>query len=330
MQTLPGILRLLESAYAPIADETAWLEGVLDAAKAAFDRKVATQAYTAKIDDKGDITFFTLIGDDTINERMLRMIEGARKTDPTLIRRQFLSGPVLSVRSALAFDREGHLTDMFDRGLPGRDAVSAQGLDASGLACAISWVNATDEPLTPAVRGTLERIAGHLASAYRLRHRRSEDAAAKVTSNGELVESNALEGSARAETSLRDAALAIDRARRLAGTSPDEALAHWRALDEGRWTLVERFSDGDRRILVARPNEPTRVGLHALDPWEEKVVSLAVLGHSSKLIAYELGVSEGKVSRLTASALAKLGLRSRAELVEIHGALVGAATPADR
>jgi DNA-binding NarL/FixJ family response regulator len=42
-------------------------------------------------------------------------------------------------------------------------------------------------------------------------------------------------------------------------------------------------------------------------------------GHSGKLMAYEIGVSEAAVSSLLASVLRKLRLRSRADLVGLFG-----------
>lgn len=325
MRTLPAVLQLIERAYADEPDETAWLSGILDAAKNAFRSQVAAQAYTATLQPDGDIVFHSLIGDDTINERMLRMIDVARGNDPSLIRKQFFEGPVLSVRRSLSFDRQGEVTKMFDSGLQNYDAVSAQGVDPSGRACAISWVHATDQRISSEVRGSLARIAAHLTSAYRLRYRPRGDVTV-VEGAADARWGDSLD--ARAKVNLRTAALAIDQARQQAGSSPDEALAIWRALVDGKWTLVDRIARGDRRVFVARPNEPSTLGIHALDAPEQQIISLAVLCRPSKLIAYELGISEGEVSRALTRALSKMGLRSRAELVEMYGALVGK-IPAD-
>ena len=54
----------------------------------------------------------------------------------------------------------------------------------------------------------------------------------------------------------------------------------------------------------------------ALTPNERLVVVYAVWGHSTKLIAYEVGFSPAAVSSLLSAALRKLRLRSRAELLE--------------
>jgi DNA-binding NarL/FixJ family response regulator len=48
-------------------------------------------------------------------------------------------------------------------------------------------------------------------------------------------------------------------------------------------------------------------------------VSYAVLGHQQKYIGYELGLSPSSVSRCLTSALSKLRLSSREELIRVLG-----------
>jgi DNA-binding NarL/FixJ family response regulator len=118
----------------------------------------------------------------------------------------------------------------------------------------------------------------------------------------------------------------MDRARcRRNRTAPEEALGFWRALVDGRWSLIERFESDGRRVLVARRNAPSARKNHALNEREQKVVALLALGHSMKLCAYELGRAESTTSEVARSALRKMGVRSRAELLELHGALVSTA-----
>ena len=128
---------------------------------------------------------------------------------------------------------------------------------------------------------------------------------------------------ADARSALRDAALRFDRARSRRGAdSPEGALALWRALVEGRWSLVERFESDGRRIMVARRNDPASRASRALSEHERKVVALLALGHSLKVCAYELGRAESTISEMAHSAMRKLRVRTRAELVELHGAIV--------
>ncbi|AKU96135.1 hypothetical protein AKJ09_02799 [Labilithrix luteola] len=118
----------------------------------------------------------------------------------------------------------------------------------------------------------------------------------------------------------------MDRAKRQLGSDPDAGIAYWKAMVEGRWTLVERFESDGRHLLVARANEPHATASRALSPIQRKIVGLVATGRPSKLVAYELGITESTVSRQLAEALRKLGVRTRAELVALHASLNTAAS----
>jgi DNA-binding NarL/FixJ family response regulator len=105
-------------------------------------------------------------------------------------------------------------------------------------------------------------------------------------------------------------------------SSPDEAIALWRALVAGRWSIIDHFDSDGRRYLVARRNQPAPAarGLGVLSPRERDVLARAALGHTNKLIAYELGVAVATVASALASAAVKLGVATRAELIRLFHA----------
>jgi len=115
---------------------------------------------------------------------------------------------------------------------------------------------------------------------------------------------------------IRSAALAIaavrTRRRRRSGRA---ALEAWHPLVEARWTLVDTFEENGRRYVVARENQSEDACLEALTDRERQVVLQAVLGLTNKEIAYALGVSDSTVRVLMARAAARLGVRTRAELL---------------
>jgi hypothetical protein len=127
------------------------------------------------------------------------------------------------------------------------------------------------------------------------------------------------EGDAR-ETSAREAlkraAIAVDeaKARLLRDGRDAEALAAWRALVDGRWSLTDRFENDGRRFLVARRNPPGTFPVPLLDDVERAVLGYRAVGHSLKLIAYEMGYTLSHTSRLAQGAMDKLGLRTPADL----------------
>lgn len=102
---------------------------------------------------------------------------------------------------------------------------------------------------------------------------------------------------------------------------PDRARQLWQELLDGNWAvLVQQEVDGRCFVLARRDDARTRLPLSLTDR-ESRAAALAVRGHSNKYIAYELGVSISTGYTLVSSAIEKLGLRSRVELVELFGAL---------
>ena len=115
----------------------------------------------------------------------------------------------------------------------------------------------------------------------------------ELLAGGKLVHAEEPAKSAAARELLHQSAVALRRAKgRLRLDAPDRALAEWKGLVAARWTLVDHFeSDGQRYVLARRNDVPVR-GFGALTERERQVVSYAALGHSSKLIAYELGIAD--------------------------------------
>jgi DNA-binding NarL/FixJ family response regulator len=89
----------------------------------------------------------------------------------------------------------------------------------------------------------------------------------------------------------------------------------WRGLVEGDWSIVDRYDLAGRSYLVARKNAPSVAKLRALTEQEREILTCAASGQSNKQIGYEVGLSIGSISSHVMSALRKMGLRSRAELV---------------
>jgi DNA-binding NarL/FixJ family response regulator len=114
------------------------------------------------------------------------------------------------------------------------------------------------------------------------------------------------------------AALSAARERTTEGDArTPEAATVWDELVTGHWSLVDRFDrDGSRHLLLRR-NRPAERASVTLTVREASVIGYAVLGHSNKRMAYELGISQSAVSECLRRAFAKLGVGMRAGLMEL-------------
>lgn len=330
MQLSSKVIGLVERAYEVDADAADWLDTIRDAAQASFRGQMTAQAVTFHVSPDTGFRCSALASDDPVWE--VAFEQAHANATPDVIRKLYTGSPVKSVYHALLGQQDdpGYQACV-QNGI--RDITLALGLDPSGHGCGLSFLHREVLRIPRATRHALERVSAHLAAAHRLRRATDEYGSptqapldeAFLRPDGKLLDAESPATDPQSRAALRDAARRIDRARTRRGRAdPDHALAMWRALVDGRWSLVERFESDGRRLLVARRNPPTAQHLGALDDRERRVVSLLVLGHSIKLCAYELGRAENTVSEIAKRALAKLGLRTRAELIELYGALVPA------
>ena len=171
-------------------------------------------------------------------------------------------------------------------------------------------------------RGSWERIAAHLGTAFRLRGSGVSRAAPALIVDQRGRTQHVAAGIGAGElTRLRDAVARVARARRVR-MSPEAALGAWRALYQGRWSIVESIERDGRRLLIARPNAPlpradppaslapaTRPALgqrRPLSVQERRALIALGNGHSNKLIAYELGLATSTVATLLDSTCTRL------------------------
>jgi DNA-binding CsgD family transcriptional regulator len=322
------VLRVVERAYDVSVPTTSWLEAIRSSAEGAFENHVAVQAYTFDVSAQGAFRVNHIASEPFWAEVLERAHTHA---DPSTIRSIYLGGTVRNVRQILAGreDDPGY-RECVRAGI--KEITLSLGMDPGGRGCALVFLQKEARRLSRGTRQALERISAHLASARRLRgnldsvdssERLLHGADAVLSSDGTVLHAERDARDDEARRALREAARRMDRARCRHGSSPEEALGLWRALVDGRWSLIERFESDGRRIVVARSNPPPARRHRALNQQEQKVVALLALGHSVKLCAYELGRAESRTSEIARSALRKMGLGSRAELLELYGALVG-------
>jgi DNA-binding CsgD family transcriptional regulator len=172
------------------------------------------------------------------------------------------------------------------------------------------------------------RMALHLGAAFRCRARLRTGAAAAGTVDrtagaeaildpaGKVVHAEGLAKTREAQDTLKEARRRFDHARRGSADPLAAAHAHSPVVD-ARWTLLVASESDGADLVVARENQAAVAGLKALSERERQVVVLLALGRSSKEIAYALGISDSTTRVLLSRARARLGAKTRDELIGI-------------
>jgi DNA-binding CsgD family transcriptional regulator len=236
----------------------------------------------------------------------------------------------------LAKDRPNDC-ELFLQALGYPDLLGLFAADPNGVGIHISAPLPEATKLSPRLRQCWQMLGAHIATAHRLRHalveigRRSQveptglphDAEAVFDARGfRIVDAVGRAKEASAAVVLRKAARSVDRARgKLRVDDPQRALETWRALVSGRWSMIDWFDTDGRRFVLAVPNPPEVRDPRGLTEQECQVVMYVVLGESSKLIAYRLGLSQARVSALLKSAMYKLGVKNKGALAQKLGPL---------
>jgi DNA-binding CsgD family transcriptional regulator len=323
---------LVEALYALELEEVPWLAHI---AAAAVDnmgiRNHGAYAITYDASDVHDCRFPAFAATGAVDPELARILETDfpeyyRRT-PALVEhvlRRVSYAPSRKLPVARLFDPAHEVLGHFDvHQILGMNGVNADGRGAHIGILLPERVSFSDGDL-------LARLSSHLAAASRLRRRlagaRPLDAAdAVIDPTGTIV--HAARG-AKLREAREALSAATRRLERLRGPvrrrDPERAARQWRALVEGRWSLVDQFESDGRRYLLAQSNEAPAPSVAFLSERERQVVSLAAMGHANKMIAYELGIAISTVGVLLGRAARKFGTTKRAALVEAYGAARGA------
>ena len=324
----PSLLHLVEQAYRLDLDDASWYSDLARSAAELVPESDGAMAYSFDATQPREGVRIAAWGSCNVPDSF---VEGTlalnRSTTPDDAARFYHRGVLCgTVSEALRLD--GHSieeNETYESTVAQRGFSDTFGLTASSPTWHGTVINA---PLgSPTALNARTRLAWseagvHLQAAHRLREaleRKAVAAEAVIAADNRVVHA---EGEATPKTArdrLRSAARAVDRLRSRGGAEePDEALAMWEGLVNGRWTLVETFESDGRRYFVAYPNELELPAPRALSAREVAVVGYVVQGDPNKWIAYQLGVSAATVARHLSNALGKLGLTHRHELIWLY------------
>ncbi len=313
----PDLLGIVEAAYADVSSRTAWQSTLLDACRV-MDEGSGVILSTALLNPTG-LEYREPTG--TVTRPLLEAFcGGALSIDPPAARRAFADGTGKTGSMVMGAER---FTEQYAPAMKGfgiADCIAIHGaVDAStnfGLYVLLSKVRTHPKSIVE----RLSLIGIHLATARR-RFTVDGREEAWIDPSGKVIDAT---GDARDDVSafsLR--AKAIDMARTRKGRSDiDSALGVWKCLVAGNWSLIERFESDGRRYLVAKRNAPDLGRKLRLTQGEEQVAKLCAMGHSQKYVAYALGKSQAMVSAHLASAMLKLRVRTRSELLSMCSGLL--------
>ncbi len=327
------ILGILEAAYAESADPDAWLQGALDAIHPHLDRGAGVFAH--RFEHRRDSFWRGTVRGAGTDERLLESLNGLSgwlerlpaRTAVSFARRFYPQEPTVVWVSELAGGPIAKYVDPYLDTLPAEarrpvlpvgDSLGVIAADPTGHGCIFFTMDPRSVRLPARTTAAWKRVAAHLVTGYRLARQRHAAAQAVLSPAGKVLHLEA-EVSRHDVEPLKEAARAIDLARgKLRRTDPDRALALWRGLVAGRWSLVDHFDHDGRRYVVAKRNPPEVRPWHELTEREAVVVAFVAQGQTHKIIAYQLGLSPSAVGESLRRACRKLGAGSRLDLVAAY------------
>lgn len=327
-------IHILETAYALEGNDSEWLTAVAGAVRPALDRGRGVVAYFFDASaPRLKIVGYASVGADEASVELARRTHAMPVWQSSELLRATYRSPSALTDSIASLGRKRQeeffrACGMTEADGPFKRIMIFNVADPSHRGCVFAAVDPGTRSNASQRRAPWARVAAHVAGGLRLRRRLAEAGDPSAGEEAILSPSGVVlhaEGPAKqrvAREALREFTRAIEKARgRLRRSDPAAALGLWRGLLEGRWSLVDRFDSDGRRYVVAHRNAAPVRGLRALTLRERQVASYAALAHPNKLIAYELGLALGSVSAHLRSALAKLGVSSRFELIQLASTL---------
>lgn len=315
---------IIEAAYAVDRPTPEWLQSLVDACGHVADRGHGLWAALYDASKRTAISFGAIAG-YRVDDETLGFLKMATESMPTdVIERTFVKRTCGSLSQLLGKPfLSNPLVQHAKEHWGASDCIGINAQDPTMQGCVIAVPLSEPKAVTSTFAQRWSRLAAHVASGFRLRRqldatleRGLDGAEAVIEVDGAIAHAAGAAKELAARTALRSSAVALEKARAKAVRSPsgDVAVEAWRPLIDAQWTLYDTFDRDGRRFYLARRNAPALAD-DGLTQRERQVVAFAALGHSNKLIAYELGLSVSTVASHLSSAGRKLGTTSRVALI---------------
>ena len=326
-----AVIDFAEAAYDLDASQSGWLRRLLQVGLPLFDHGLSVVGVEyARPPNGGPVVprqFHVVSGPQDFPEHYAKAVSEL----PVNVTRWFLRPGTAGTLSEISTRYPGAFAAIGRHFNHGKDGLQVTAVDPNGLGVHILAALPRVTRLAGRSRERWQMLAAQVCAGHRLRRaiaasRSDQNGKAALPHNAEAVvdpkrfEVTDAVGVARKKGlagKLRNAVVQSDRARgRLRSDDPHQALEIWKALVQGRWSMVDWFDSDGRRFVLAVPNPPDVVDPRGLTEREMQVVTYAIFGHSNKFIAYQLGISGARASLLLSSSMRKLGARTQAQLVK--------------
>ena len=326
-----AIIDFTEAVYDLELSEGDWLPTLLRRGLPVLDQGLGVAGYEYGLPpDGGDVELLNLnvaSGPEDFAERHMQALS---TTDPEVLRAQLFGGcATTGSENALATNRPQDLEHYLSYVDYCKDVLYLTAMDRKGAGVAIVAPLKKVTTLSAHEAQRWQMLAAHVEAGHRLRRGLSDIQAGEGSglpigaeavldpTNLRVTDAIGPAQQSSATQKLREAALSVDRARgKMRKDDPEQALAIWKALVRGRWSIVDWFDTDGRRYVLGVPNSPSVSDPRGLTERERQIVVEAIMGHTNKMTAYRLGLSKSRVSSVLRSAMRKLGVQTRAQLVE--------------
>lgn len=308
------VVDVVETAYrAARRTPSTWVSDVLDAARPLLDQGAGVVAYEYDTTRPLAEWLSRPVGDPALVEQVVAAFPDTppalnelihRRAGAVTILSELLPTPVAAQDGIAPHAAAIAVADMF--------GVNAA--DPSGRGTYFCGMSRTVLRRRDATIARWQQVAAHIAAAGRLRRVLAGAVLpdAVLAPDGRVLHA---ERAAQASLSALQRAVRGSERARVHRTELD-SLDSWQALVEGRWSLVDEVEADGRRVLLVHRNAPELVDPRRLTAIERIVAGYVALGHSNKLIGYELGLAPSTVALHLNGVARKLGLRTRVEVVD--------------
>ncbi len=318
-----SIIDLVECCYGLEGDENSWLRGLVETAEDLLPADFWVAAWTYEIAENGQPRIHELVSLRGGSEARQRILASSLVAPRDHSRSYFAPRVCISLAEAFGGTANLKRAPFWKAEWNCEDLLMIKSLDITGRGCMFFTPVARRAVISDAMETRWRHVMAHINAGMRVRAALEgasspiDTAEAVLDADGRTVHATGEAEGREARRSLREAIKEIDRCRgALRREDSDAALTAWRGLVTGRWSLVDHFDSDGRRYILARRNDPQISDPRALTLQERQITRYAAFGLANKHVAYALGVSEARVSQALSTAIRKLGLNSRAELVK--------------